>query len=251
MNRVRIIPILLLKNGGLYKTVKYKNPIYIGDPINTVKIFNEKEVDELIVLNFNASIDKAQIDFKKITEIGGEAFMPMSYGGGINSFEEAKMIFDAGYEKVILNSVLFSNIDLIEKISTVYGSQAVVGSIDVKKNIFGNYKIFSHSGTKKTNYHPIEWARILEENGIGEIIVNAVDRDGTWLGYDEIIINKISDAVTVPVIASCGAANTNDFIKAVNAGASAVAAGSMFVYQKKGHGVLINFPSNFKLLMNK
>jgi cyclase len=248
MNRVRIIPILLLKHGGLYKTVKYKKPIYIGDPINTVKIFNEKQVDELIVLGFNVSIDKIQIEFKKLKEIAGEAFMPMSYGGGIQSFEDAKMIFDAGYEKVILNSILFSKIDIVQKIANVYGAQAVVGSIDVKKNIFGNYKVYSHSGTKKTNYTPVDWARILEENGIGEIIVNVIDRDGTWYGYDEIIINQIADSVTVPVIASCGAGNIDDFNKAVSAGASAVAAGSMFVYQKKGMGVLISFPTGYKLL---
>jgi cyclase len=248
MNRVRIIPILLLKHGGLYKTVKYKKPIYIGDPINTVKIFNEKQVDELIVLGFNVSIDKIQIEFKKLKEIAGEAFMPMSYGGGIQSFEDAKMIFDAGYEKVILNSILFSKIGIVQKIANVYGAQAVVGSIDVKKNIFGNYKVYSHSGTKKTNYTPVDWARILEENGIGEIIVNVIDRDGTWYGYDEIIINQIADSVTVPVIASCGAGNIDDFNKAVSAGASAVAAGSMFVYQKKGMGVLISFPTGYKLL---
>jgi cyclase len=174
--------------------------------------------------------------------------MPMSYGGGIQSFEDAKMIFDAGYEKVILNSILFSKIDIVQKIANVYGAQAVVGSIDVKKNIFGNYKVYSHSGTKKTNYTPVDWARILEENGIGEIIVNVIDRDGTWYGYDEIIINQIADSVTVPVIASCGAGNIDDFNKAVSAGASAVAAGSMFVYQKKGMGVLISFPTGYKLL---
>jgi len=250
MNRVRIIPILLLNNGGLYKTVKYKKPIYIGDPINTVKIFNEKEVDELIVLGFNTSIKNAKIDIKKITELAGEAFMPMSYGGGIRSFDDAKMIFDAGYEKVVLNTILFSNPDLVNKIASVYGAQAVVVSIDVKKNLFGNYNVFSHSGTKGTRYNPIEWAKMLEENGIGEIMVNAIDRDGTWSGYDEVIINKISNAVSVPVIASCGAANTDDFRKAVYAGASAVAAGSMFLYQKKGMGVLINFPSNYQLVKN-
>jgi cyclase len=234
----------------LYKTVKYKNPVYIGDPINTVKIFNEKEADELIVLGFNTSLNKSQIDFKKITEIAGEAFMPMSYGGGIHSFEHAKMIFDAGYEKVILNSILFSKIDIVHKIANVYGRQAVVGSIDVKRNIFGNYRVFSHSGTKRTNYDPAEWAKMLEENGVGEIIVSAIEKDGTWSGYDEAMINIISDAVSVPVIASCGAANMDDFTKAVNAGASAVAAGSMFVYQKKNMGVLISFPTNHTLFKN-
>jgi imidazole glycerol-phosphate synthase subunit HisF len=248
MNRVRIIPVLLLKNGGLYKTVKFKNASYVGDPINTVKIFNEKEADELAVLDFNASADGRAIDFKKITEIAGEAFMPMSYGGGIKTFDEAKKIFDAGYEKVILNSVLFSNTEIIKQIGDVYGAQAVVGAIDFKKNLFGKYKVYSHSGTKSSGHDPVEWAITLEKKGIGEILLNSIEKDGTWDGYDETMIEKISHAVSVPVIACGGAGNTNDFKKAVAAGASAVAAGSMFVYQKKGMGVLISFPTGVKLM---
>ncbi len=248
MSRVRIIPVILLKNGGLYKTVKFRNPKYLGDPINTVKIFNEKEADELAVIDFNASCDGRAIDFKKITEIAGEAFMPMSYGGGITNYTEAKKIFDAGYEKVILNSVLFKNPGLIRQIADVYGAQAVVGSIDVKKNLFGKYKVYSHSGTNSTGLDPVEWAKTLEQNGVGEIMINSIERDGTWEGYDEVLIGKIAHAVTVPVIACGGAGSTDDFKKAVNAGASAVAAGSMFVYQKKGMGVLISFPAQgFKI----
>lgn len=248
MNRVRIIPVILLKNGGLYKTVKFRNPNYLGDPINTVKIFNEKEADELAVIDFNASSDGRGIDFKKITEIAGEAFMPMSYGGGITNYTEAKKIFDAGYEKVILNSVLFKDPGLIRQIADVYGAQAVVGSMDVKKNLFGKYKVYSHSGTNSTGHDPVEWAKTLEQNGVGEIMINSIERDGTWEGYDEVLIEKVAHAVTVPVIACGGAGSTEDFKKAVHAGASAVAAGSMFVYQKKGMGVLISFPSSFKLV---
>jgi len=248
MSRVRIIPVILLKKGGLYKTVKFRNPNYLGDPINTVKIFNEKEADELAVIDFNASCDGRGIDFKKITEIAGEAFMPMSYGGGISNYTEAKKIFDAGYEKVILNSVLFKNPELIRQIADVYGAQAVVGSMDVKKNLFGKYKVYSHSGTKSTGYDPVEWAKTLEQNGVGEIMINSIERDGTWEGYDEVLVEKIAHAVTVPVIACGGAGSMDDFKKAVNAGASAVAAGSMFVYQKKGMGVLISFPSGIKLV---
>ncbi|HTN46479.1 MAG TPA: AglZ/HisF2 family acetamidino modification protein [Flavipsychrobacter sp.] len=241
--RVRIIPVLLLKNGGLYKTVKFKNANYIGDPINTVKIFNEKEADELVVLDFTASADKRGIDFKKITEIAGEAFMPMSYGGGIKTFEDAQKIFDAGYEKVIINSTLFSNLNIIKQIADVYGAQAVVGAIDVKKNLFGKYKVYSHSGTGSTGHDPVEWAKTLEKNGVGEIIINSIEQDGTWGGYDMTLIENVANSVKVPVIACGGAANVEDFKKAVNKGASAVAAGSMFVYQKKGMGVLISFPS--------
>jgi imidazole glycerol-phosphate synthase subunit HisF len=247
MSRVRIIPILLLKNGGLYKTVKFKNPNYLGDPINTVKIFNEKEADELALLDYNASFDGKGIDFEKIAEIAGEAFMPLSYGGGIKNFSDAKKVFDAGFEKVILNSILFTDINIVRQIGNIYGAQAVVASIDVKKNIFGKYKVYSHSGTKATGHNPIEWAKALEQNGVGEIIINSIERDGTWEGYDEVLIKSIAEVVNVPVIACGGAANVDDLKKAVSVGASAVAAGSMFVYQKKGMGVLVNFPSNLKL----
>ena len=243
MSRVRIIPVLLLSKGGLYKTIKFQKPQYIGDPINAVKIFNEKEADELILLDYTASKEKRNIDFAKIAEIAGEAFMPMAYGGAVQSFDDAKKVFDAGFEKVVLNSVLFSNLALIGQIARVYGAQAVVGSIDVKKNLFGKYKVFSHSGTNNTGEDPVEWAKKLEENGIGEIMINAIERDGTWEGYDETLIGKVAHAVPVPLIACGGAAGMDDFKKAVEAGASAVAAGSMFVYQKKGMGVLISFPA--------
>lgn len=222
--------------------MKFQKPQYIGDPINAVKLFNEKEADELIILDYNASKDKRGIDYKKITEIAGEAFMPMSYGGGVTVFDDAKKIFDAGYEKVILNSILFKDLSIISQIANVYGSQAVVGSIDVKKNIFGKYKVFSHSASNNTGYDPVEWAKKLEENGVGEIMINAIEHDGTWEGYDEILIGKVSNAVKVPLVACGGAGKFEDFNKAVQAGASAVAAGSMFVYQKKGMGVLISFP---------
>jgi imidazole glycerol-phosphate synthase subunit HisF len=247
MSRVRIIPILLLKDGGLYKTIKFKHPNYLGDPINTVKIFNEKEADELALLDFNCSLNGREIDFDKIAEIAGEAFMPMSYGGGIKSFDDAKKVFDSGFEKVILNSILFSDASVIKKIGNVYGAQAVVAAIDVKKNIFGKYKVYSHSGTKSTGYDPVVWAKELAQYGVGEILVNSIEQDGTWNGYDEMLIKSIAQAVSVPVIACGGAANVDDFKKAISIGASAVAAGSMFVYQKKGMGVLINFPSNVKL----
>jgi len=243
MSRVRIIPVLLLSKGGLYKTVKFQKPQYIGDPINAVKIFNEKEADELILLDYTASKEKRTIDYTKIAEIAGEAFMPMAYGGAIQNFNDAKKVFDGGYEKVVLNSILFSTPALIGEIASVYGAQAVVGSMDVKKNLFGNYKVFSHSGTTNTGLDPVDWAKKLEQLGIGEIMINTIDRDGTWEGYDATLISKVAHAVSVPLIACGGAAGMDDFKKAVEAGASAVAAGSMFVYQKKGMGVLISFPA--------
>lgn len=247
MRRIRIIPVLLLEKGGLYKTVKFKNPNYVGDPINAVKIFNEKEADELLLLDFRASADKRKIDFNKITEIASEAFMPMAYGGGVTKLDEAKRVFDCGYEKIVLNSVLFENNLLVENIANIYGAQAVVGCMDVKKNFFRKNLVYSHSGKNKTGYTPLEWAAKLEEYGVGEIIINNIDNDGTWEGYNLEIIAEVSAKVKVPVIACGGAGSVDDFRKAVDAGASAVAAGSMFVYQKKGMGVLISFPSSLKL----
>ena len=247
MRRIRIIPVLLLEKGGLYKTVKFKNPNYVGDPINAVKIFNEKEADELLLLDFRASADKRKIDFNKITEIASEAFMPMAYGGGVTKLDEAKRVFDCGYEKIVLNSVLFENNLLVENIANIYGAQAVVGCMDVKKNFFRKNLVYSHSGKNKTGYTPLEWAAKLEEYGVGEIIINNIDNDGTWEGYNLEIIAEVSAKVKVPEIACGGAGSVDDFRKAVYAGASAVAAGSMFVYQKKGMGVLISFPSSLKL----
>jgi imidazole glycerol-phosphate synthase subunit HisF len=247
MGRVRIIPVLLLDNGGLFKTTNFKNPKYIGDPINSVKIFNEKEADELLLLDYRASIEKRGPNFDKIAEIAGEAFMPMAYGGGVRTLDDAKRIFDSGFEKVVLNSVLFEDLSIIEKIGSIYGAQAVVGCIDFKKGLFGGVKSYSFSGTKKSLYSPLQWARKLEEAGIGEIIVNSINADGTWNGYSLDVISEVSHNVKVPVIACGGAGSAADFDKAVKAGASAVAAGSMFVFQKKGMGVLISFPSTLTI----
>lgn len=243
MRRIRTIPVLLLRNGGLYKTVNFKNPKYVGDPTNAVKIFNEKEADELILLDYNASVDTRAIDYKRIEEIAGEAFMPMGYGGGIKSLDDAKRVFDCGFEKVVLNSVLLNNPGLVEAIGNIYGAQAVVGCIDYKKNIFGKSKVYSMSGSKKTGYEPLEWAVKLQEYGVGEIMLNSIDRDGTWSGYDLDMIKMVSEKITVPLIACGGAGSVHDLKQAVTVGASAVAAGSMFVFQKKGMGVLISFPS--------
>lgn len=247
MGRVRIIPVLLLNKGGLYKTVNFKNARYIGDPINSVKIFNEKEADELLLLDYTASVEKRGIDFAKIAEIAGEAFMPMAYGGGIKTLDDAKKVFDSGYEKVVLNSVLFDDLSLVEKIGSIYGAQAVVGCIDVKKSLFGGTKAYGLSGTKKSSHSPLLWAKKLEEAGVGEIIVNSIDRDGTWEGYALDVISEVAHSVKIPVIACGGAGTAEHFKSAVAAGASAVAAGSMFVYQKKGMGVLISFPSALQI----
>lgn len=242
MKRIRIIPVLLLMNDGLYKTVQFKKPAYVGDPINTVKIFNEKGADEIVVLDIMASKDK-KINFKKITEIAGEAFMPMGYGGGIKTFEDAQKIFDAGYEKVVISLSAYENPALLQKIAGVYGNQSVVVCIDAKKNWTGKYRVYLSNGNNNINKGPAEYAKQIENAGAGEIIVNSIDRDGTWMGYDIPLIKMVASAVTIPVIACGGAAGMADLKQAVvEGGASAVAAGSMFVYQKKGMGVLISFP---------
>jgi cyclase len=231
-------------NEGLYKTIQFKKPQYVGDPVNTVKIFNDKGADELVILDITASREKKPVNFKKIAEIAGEAFMPMAYGGGIKTFTDAKKIFDAGYEKVIINSSSFENPQLIGEIAGVYGSQSVVVSIDAKPNMLGKYRVYTAGGTHNTGVDPATHARQMEEAGAGEIFINAIQKDGTWDGYDIPLIKSVSAGISLPVIACGGAAGVEDFKKAVcEGGASAVAGGSIFVYQKKGSGVLISFPS--------
>jgi len=244
MSQVRIIPVLLLKDGGLYKTIKFGKENYVGDPINTVKIFNEKEADELVLLDYHASLEKRAPDFSKIAEIAGEAFMPMAYGGGIKNLDQAIKVFEGGFEKVVLNAVLFNNLSIIGEIGNIYGAQSVVAGIDVKKNLFGKQKVYSVSGTRKSDLDPVDWAKTLEEAGAGEIFLNSVDKDGTWEGYDIPLIKAVSAAVKIPVVACGGAGSMADFEKAVReGGASAVAAGSLFVYQRKGMGVLVSLPT--------
>jgi cyclase len=244
MKRIRIIPALLLMNDGLYKTVRFKSPKYVGDPINTVRIFNEKGADEIVLLDIGASKEKTGINYKKIGEIAGEAFMPMGYGGGVRTFDDAKRVFDAGFEKVIINTAAAENPSLIGEIAKVYGSQSAVVSIDARVGWTGGYKVHVAGGSKNTGRSPADYAKDMENAGAGEVILNSIDRDGTWEGYDLKLIRMVSEAVTVPVIACGGASGMDDLTKAVTeGGASAVAAGSMFVYQKKGMGVLISFPS--------
>lgn len=247
MGRVRIIPVLLLDKGGLYKTIRFEKPRYVGDPVNTVKIFNEKEADELVVLDFRATLHNRQPDFGKISEIAGEAFMPMAYGGGIRTLDDARRVFDSGYEKVVLNSVLYRDRSLVRRIADIFGSQSVVASIDVRKNWLGRVRAYGRSATRDSGMAPLEWARILEDSGAGEIMLTSVQRDGTWEGYDLPLISEVSQGIGIPLIACGGASGTEDFRMAVAAGASAVAAGSMFVYQKKGMGVLISFSTGLRI----
>lgn len=243
MIRHRIIPVLLLKNTGLYKGKKFKDHKYIGDPINAIKIFNEKEVDELVLMDITASIENKSPNFDLLYDTAAECFMPLAYGGGINSIEMIREILSVGIEKVILNTSAVKNPDLIKKSSEYFGSSTIVASIDVKKNFFGNYNVHIYSGKEKTKLHPIEWAKQLEELGAGEIIINSIDKDGTKSGYDFELIKQVSKSVKIPIVAAGGAAGINDFVNACKIqGASAAAAGSYFVFQGKHDAVLITYP---------
>ena len=247
----RVIPCLLLDKGGLYKTVKFKKPVYVGDPINAVKIFNEKEVDELILLDITASEEKRKPDFKKIQEIASETFMPFTYGGGISEFKDSKELFRLGVEKICVNTAAALNPLLITQIAEQYGNQAIVASVDVKKSFFGKYEVVIHRGTKAIKTPLIEYCQQLEKAGAGEMMLTSVDREGTWEGYDIELLKQVTSAVSIPVIASGGAGNVEHFSEAVKqGGASALAAGSMMVFQKKGMGVLINFPERKVLDVN-
>ncbi len=242
MLRTRVIPVLLLKNNGLVKTTRFKNPVYIGDPINAVKIFNEKEVDELILLDTTATNQRREPDYKRIEEIVSEAFMPIGYGGGINTLQQIETLFKTGVEKVILNTALFANPGLLEQASQVFGSQSIVAAIDVRKNLFGNYVVRTHSGKKKQRT-PMEAAiKSFVNQGAGELFINSIDRDGTMQGYDLDLVKQVAELSPVPVIASGGAGSVSDFAHAIKAGASAVAAGAMFVFQGVHRAVLISYP---------
>jgi cyclase len=243
MLKVRVMPCLLMDQGELVKTVKFKSPSYVGDPVNAIKIYNEKEVDELVILDISASVNRTSIQFSKLQEITDECFMPLSYGGGIRDFEDVKKIFKIGIEKVILNSYAFENPEFITKIAEYYGSQSVVIAMDIKKNFWGNYHVYSHSAQKEYKLSPEEHVKKMEQYGAGEIFVNSIDKDGTWEGFDITLVRKITETVNLPVIACGGAGNLDHIAQVVKeGGASAVALGSMAVYQKKGMGVLINFP---------
>ncbi|HEY0771681.1 MAG TPA: AglZ/HisF2 family acetamidino modification protein [Sphingobacteriaceae bacterium] len=245
MQQIRVIPALLLKNEGLVKSVKFKDAKYIGDPRNAVKIFNEKEVDELAFLDISASINARGPNFQMISEISSECFMPLCYGGGITTIEQIRKLFSIGIEKVAINSALHSSPELVSIASDQYGSQSIIASIDVKKNFFGKYEVFAKSGTVNTKKEPARFAAQMQELGVGEILLNSIDRDGTMKGYDLELIKMVTSAIDIPLIACGGAACLQDMKEAVSvAGASAVAAGSMFVYHGKHKAVLISYPKH-------
>lgn len=244
MIRPRVIPTLLLQGQGLVKTVKFKDPTYLGDPINIVRIFNDKEVDELVFLDIIATKEDRPPSFEMLTNITSECFMPLAYGGGIRSMGDVEKLLGIGIEKVILNTSAVENPALVRSVADYAGSSSVVISMDVKKNFLGKYETYTRSGKKNTGLDPVRHAVEMEKQGAGELFVNSIDRDGTMQGYDLDLIRRVADAVSIPVVACGGAGKLQDLADAINiGGASAAAAGSLFVFQGPLRGVLISYPS--------
>lgn len=249
MFRPRVIPVLLLKGQGLVKSIKFKDHRYIGDPINAVKIFNDLKADELVFLDILATKEKRLISLDFVKNVGEEANMPFAVGGGINKIEHIHSIISAGAEKVIINSYAAENPDFIKEAAASFGTSTIVVCMDVKKKLLGGLKTWVMNGSRSTKYNPVEFAQLMEKNGAGEIIIQSIEKDGAMDGYDIELIKSISEAVTIPVVALGGAGNITHLKEAFDKGyANGLAAGSMFIYQSKKRGVLINYPEKKELL---
>ncbi len=247
MLKHRIIPCLLLRNGGLVKTQKFANPKYVGDPINAIHIFNEKEVDELMVLDITASKDGREPNYALIEQFAGECFMPLAYGGGIRTVEQARQLFTLGVEKVCLQTAVLEDLSLLTKLADQFGSQSILISVDVEKNLLGRRKLYAAAQGKPLSQ---DWCHYIVQAvraGAGEVVLNAVERDGMMQGMDLELIRMAAGEVSVPLIALGGAGHLADIKAAVEAGASAVAAGSMFVFHGKHRAVLISYPKRKEL----
>jgi imidazole glycerol-phosphate synthase subunit HisF len=248
MLKTRVIPCLLVREGGLVKTTRFKDAKYVGDPINAVKIFNDKEVDELALLDISATRSGRGPCFRVIEEVASECFMPLAYGGGIRTLEEVRRIMKLGVEKVIFNSTAWRDHDIVRQSAREFGAQAVVASIDVRRKLLGRYEVCVDNGMRPTGEEVVAYARRMEDCGAGEILLTAIDRDGTKQGYDLELIGKVTRAVGVPVIAAGGAGSLSDFKAAVyQGGAAAVAAGAMFVFHGPHRAVLITYPGHEEL----
>jgi len=248
--RVRVIPSLLLQKGGLVKSIKFKDHKYVGDPINAVKIFNDKEVDEILLLDISATAEKRGPNMEQIRDIASEAFMPLGYGGGITTLDEIRELVSSGVEKVVLNTSAFDNPGLVRQGAAYIGSQSIVVSMDVKKNLLGKYKVYVNNGSRSTGLDPADFARQMEAAGAGELLLNSIDRDGSFSGFDTALIETVAGKVNIPVVAVGGASSVQDLAVAIRHGASAVAAGSLFVFQRPHRAVLISYPSQKELRAN-
>ncbi len=240
----RVIPCLLYHRSGLYKSHQFKKLTYIGDPLNAIKIFNDKEVDELMFFDIDSTVNKTEPNFQLIEDIAGECFMPLCYGGGVKSISQMQRIYQSGVEKISISSAAVTDPNLIKEASKIFGSSSIIVTIDVKKNIWGKYKVFTHNGKINTNMSPLEMLKIIEENGAGEIVINNIDKDGTMTGFDEQLLKEIKTNSKIPVIALGGASKIQDIENAFNfSKVDAVACGSLFVFKGSLKGVLINYLS--------
>lgn len=246
MLRPRIIPCLLVKNGGLVKTVRFDTPKYVGDPINAVRIFNEKEVDELIVVDIEATVQNREPSYTLIRNLATECRMPLCYGGGVNKAEQVEKIISLGVEKVAVSAAAVSSPSVISESASRVGSQSVVAIMDVrKKGIFGGrYEVFTHNGSKETGLDPVGFARYVENLGAGEVVVNTIDRDGEMKGYDLDLIAQVRAAINLPITVLGGAGSLQDIQDLIHTfGTIGAAAGSLFVFKGKYRAVLINYPN--------
>lgn len=244
MLRSRVIPVLLVRDKGLVKTTKFSNEKYVGDPLNAVRIFNEKEADELMIVDIDATVKGNEPDYKSIENWAAECRMPLCYGGGIKTAEQALKILSLGVEKVALSSVVIETPEIVEKIASQVGSQSVVVVLDVKKKLIGGYKIYTHNGKKSTSVELFSFIEKLEAFGIGEIVINNIDADGTMAGYDKNLLTKLRSKVNVPLTYLGGASSHQDLRTVIEDHAPiGVAAGSLFVFKGKYRAVLINYPN--------
>ena len=248
MTLKRIMPCLLIQEKRLVKTINFKNPRYVGDPINAVKIYNAKEVDELVVLDIQASKCDTEIDFNLIEDFASECFMPLAYGGGIRTYNDFKTVFSLGVEKIVVNTLLFDNPEVVERAIADFGSQSIVASIDVKKHDSGNYQVFSHS-ERNISIELLEYLKFLNQMDVGELLLTAVDKEGTWDGYDLGLLEMVNKNIGIPIIANGGCGSVHDLRQALySVDIQAASVGSMAVYQKKDMGVLVRFPERSAII---
>lgn len=247
MLRPRIIPSLLIQDNGLVKTVNFKNPKYVGDPINAVRIFNEKEVDELAIFDIDATVKGNEPNYSLIERLASQSMMPLCYGGGVKTVEQAQRIFSLGIEKIALSSAVLQNPNLITEISDQVGAQSVIVVLDVKKKLLGGYEVYTHNGKKATGINPFKFVEEAQKLGAGEIVINSIDKDGVMRGYDLDLIAKVREKISLPMTVLGGAGSLSDIEKVIDQhGVIGVAAGSLFVFKGPYKAVLINYPTQLE-----
>ncbi len=248
MYRSRVIPCLLLRGNGLVKTRQFKRAVYVGDPVNAAKIFSDKEADELVLLDIDASREGRELNYELIAEIAGECFMPLTYGGGVRTIEQVRRLLRLGIEKIVINSAATRSLSVISQAAHIFGNQAIVAGIDVHRTFLGGYEVMANSATITTKLKLNAHIHALIDAGAGEIFLNHIDRDGMMCGYDLDLVRRVTQESSVPVVACGGAGTIEHLVQAVReAGASAVCAGSLFVFHGKHRAVLINYPHNLMI----